>query len=98
MAIGLQSVSKPAPRWFRITKKLINNITTFTIGILLLIGYGSDSLTLLIIKLSQSFIMDTLDTFISNGEVYAQAETQTVKLETTLTKVDATENKEVENL
>lgn len=92
MPIGKSSINKPAPRWFRITKKLINNITNFTIGILLITGHGEGSLVMLIIKLSQSFVMETLDTFMSNGEVYALENTQTETVTVTQTKVDATED------
>lgn len=67
----LQSIHKPAPRWFRIVKKLLNNTVTFVIAILMLFGHRADDTILLIIKLSQSFLMEQLDTFMSNGEVYA---------------------------
>lgn len=40
-------------------------------GILLVTGHTDGSTVMLIIKLSQSFIMDQLDTFMANGEVYA---------------------------
>lgn len=71
------NINKPAPRWFRITKKILSNLINLTMGVLLLLGYGDSSLVLLIIKLGQSFLMDTLDTFLSNGEVYAREDTVT---------------------
>lgn len=60
----------PAPRWFRITKVILSNTMDFIIGVLLLMGKSDDTI-LLIIKLSQSFIMQQLEVFLSNGEVYA---------------------------
>lgn len=65
------SINRPAPRWFRVTKKLINLTTNFTIGVLMLTGRRADDEILLIIKLAQSFTMDVLDELMSNGEVYA---------------------------
>jgi hypothetical protein len=78
MAIGIKSVHRPAPRWFRIFKKVLNNIINFGIAILLILGYANESTLMLIIKLSQSFIMEQLDTFMSNGEVYATEDTVSV--------------------
>ncbi len=82
--MALSNMNKPAPKWFRITKRITNYTINFVIGIMLILGYQNDSLTLLIIKLSQSFIMEVLDTFMTNGEVYAKPET--ISLE--VTKVD----------
>lgn len=64
-------MNRPAPRWFRISKRLINNTSTFSIAILMLMGHRADDTTLLIIKLSLSFLVEQLETFLSNGEVYA---------------------------
>lgn len=86
MAIGLDSRNKPAPRWFRITKKLLSNTINFTMALLLLLGYTDSSLLMLVIKLSQSFVMDQLETLMSNGEVYAQA--NTLEVLATVTKTD----------
>ena len=88
--LGLQSVGKPSPRWFRITKKLVNNLTNFAIALLMIVGHRADDITLLIIKLAQSFVMDTLDTLMSNGEVYAVADTESIEVKATVTSVDAT--------
>ena len=79
--MAIESLHKPAPRWFRITKRVLNNTINFVMALLLLMGYGAESFTLLVIKLSQSFIMEQLDTFMSNGEVYAVANTVTVSTE-----------------
>lgn len=82
--------SKPAPRWFRIGKKLLSNTVNFSCAILLLCGYTSESLLLLVIKLSESFVMDQLDTLMANGEVYAKPDTQSIEI--TTTTVDTTKN------
>lgn len=63
--------STPAPKWFRVTKKIISNGTNLTLAILAMRGYADSSPTLLVIKLVQSFVVDTLDSFLGNGEIYA---------------------------
>lgn len=95
MAIGMNSLNKPAPRWLRISKKLISNTINFAMAILLLLGYTDSSLVMLIIKLSQSFIMDQLETFMSNGEVYAEQNTTTVSA--TFSKVAAPGDADLQN-
>lgn len=66
-----ESIKRPPPRWFRITKKVTSYTTNFVIGILMINGHRADDIILLEIKLAQSFAMDVLDEFMSNGEVYA---------------------------
>lgn len=95
MAIGINSMYKPAPKWFRIAKKIINITTTFVIALLMSFGHRSDDIVLLIIKLSQSFVMEILDTFMSNGEVYAQEDTTTVTA--TFSKVAAPSDEQLKN-
>jgi len=73
--IGLKNVKQPAPRWFRITKKLVAWGTNLTLAICM-VYLPEDSKTLLVIKLVQSSVMELLDSVLANGEVYAQAETE----------------------
>lgn len=95
MALGIQSINKPAPRWYRITKKMVNLLTNATITILMIEGRRADDGVLLIIKLAQSFAMDTLDTFMSNGEVYAKEDT--VEVSATFKTVAAPKDDELQN-
>lgn len=66
----VQNSNKPAPRWFRITKKMLSNTSTFVLAVLVVIN-KTDEKTMLIIKLCESFILEQLDTLLSNGTVYA---------------------------
>jgi len=65
------NINKPAPRWFRLTKKILSLTINTVISLLLIMGYTSESVTLLVIKLAESYLMNLLDTLLSNGEVYA---------------------------
>lgn len=72
--MGMFSTSntvKPAPKWFRITKKIWSNTENLVIGILLVTGHTDSSLPLLVFKLCSSFLKDTLESVMSNGEEYA---------------------------
>ena len=67
----LDGYKKPAPRWFRLTKKILSLTLNTVITALLILGYTNDSLILLFIKLGESYLMNLFDTLLSNGEVYA---------------------------
>ena len=88
--IKKDSYKKPAPRWFRLTKK-ISALTINTVMVFLLaIGYGSESMIMLLIKLGESYLMNLLDTILSNGEVYAIEDTKTETVTLTQSTVDTT--------
>lgn len=70
--INRTSYKKPAPRWFRLTKKILSLTLNTVITGLLILGYTNDSLILLFIKLGESYLMNLLDTLLSNGEIYSQ--------------------------
>ena len=66
-------LNKPAPKWYRITKKIWSNAENLFIGIWLATGHVQDSPTLLVFKLVSSFVKDNLDTIlVSDSEEYAQ--------------------------
>jgi len=95
MAIVKDGYKKPAPRWFRLTKK-ISALTMNTVMLCLLaMGYSGESMVMLLIKIGESYLMNLLDTILSNGEVYATEDTKTesVTLTKTETVVDATDEK-----
>jgi len=61
---------RPAPRWFRIFKKVWTNTENTVIALLLIKGYTSEAPLLLIIKLISSYILVNLDTILVNGQRY----------------------------
>ncbi len=71
----MASFNKPAPKWYRVTKKIWSNTENFVIALLLMTGHSAESLGFLIFKLSSSFIKDNLDTLlVSDSEDYAPKE------------------------
>lgn len=67
----MNALNQPAPKWYRITKKVWSNTENLVIAILLICGYTDSSLALLIFKVSSSFVKDTLDTImVSDSETY----------------------------
>ncbi len=91
MAI-VDNLKKPAPRWLRIADGIIGDSEDFVLGIWLLTGHVADAPTMLIYKLASSFIRRQLKRIVSNGEVYAKADTITeeVSATKTTTVVDTT--------
>lgn len=71
MPIKRNSYKKPAPRWFRLTKKIVSLTLNTVILVLLALGYSSESVLMLLIKIGESYLGNLFDTILSNGEVYA---------------------------
>ncbi len=69
----LSNINKPAPRWYRITKKIWATAENIFMGIWLLTGHMQDSLTMLIFKLCSSQLKDLLESIMYNGQEYAPA-------------------------
>lgn len=65
------SINRPAPRWYRVVKKIWSNGENLFIGIWLVTGHTQDSMVLLIFKLCSSFVKDTLDSVLVDGTEYA---------------------------
>lgn len=80
--------NKPAPRWYRITKKIWSNTENLVLAILLIYGHGEGSFQLIIFKISSSFLKENLDTLLSNGEEYAPAGTVQTLANVTNTPVE----------
>lgn len=72
--IGLDSIGKPAPKWFRKFKKIWTNTENASIVILLAMGYSSESLLILGIKTGTSWFLENLETILSNGEEYIKTD------------------------
>jgi hypothetical protein len=60
---------KPAPRWFRKFKKIFTN-TENAVLTLLVIKFPADSPIFLIIKIGSSWLLETMETVLANGEEY----------------------------
>lgn len=67
---GFSQANVPAPVWFRKGKKIFSNLENFVIAILMFSGYASDSMVLLIIKLSSNFLLENIEILLGNGQAY----------------------------
>ena len=61
MNISTDNINKPSPVLFKKIKRAISLTVTFGCGIMFALGYTDESLTMLIIKLSESFLMNLVD-------------------------------------
>lgn len=59
-----ERAKRPAPKWFRILNKVWGQVENFIIALLLLFGYGNESFTMLIVKLTSSFLREFLNTIL----------------------------------
>lgn len=66
MTISRKNANKPAPAWFRKTKKAISFLSDAAIIILLASGFSDDSLIILIIRVGISAVMNTIEIFLSD--------------------------------
>lgn len=57
----MNPLNKPAPKWFRITKKVWALTENTVILILLATGHTDSSLTMVIYKIASSYIKEVLD-------------------------------------
>lgn len=65
-----QSVNKPAPRWFRKTKRALTLLADTACIILLSMGYSEDSLLMLVLRVGLSGVLQSFEIILSNGEEY----------------------------
>ena len=63
MKLSVNNIDKPSPVWFSKLKRAVSLTVTFGCALLLALGYTDQSLALIIIKLSESFLMNMLDIF-----------------------------------
>lgn len=89
--ISKSNMSKPAPRWLRITDGIIGDSEDVVLAILLIKGYTADAPALLMYKLISSFVRRQLARFISNGEEYAPSGTTQTLANVTNTPVETKE-------
>lgn len=90
MAIGLKSVNRPAPKWYRIADGIIGDAEDLVLTIMMLNGWAADAPSLLMYKIVSSFVRRQLKRFISNGEVYATEDTVSATLTQTVTATTVT--------
>lgn len=74
--VSRKNVEKPAPRWFRLTKKIVYLITasSLTTGTLSRLGVSSEDQLLIVGWLVMG--CEILNIILANGEVYAPAQNQ----------------------
>ena len=80
------NLNKPAPRWLRIADGVIGDLEDVVLTIMLMKGYTADAPNMVIYKVASSFARRQLKRIVSNGEVYAKADT----IEKTVTAVETT--------
>jgi hypothetical protein len=68
----MNPLNQPAPKWYRITKKVWSNAENLFIGVWLATGHMQDAPAMLVFKVCSSFVKDTLDSIlVSDTETYA---------------------------
>ena len=68
MNLSVNNINKPSPTLFKKVKRAISLTVTFGCAVMLALGYTDQSLTLIIIKLSESFLMNMLDLFAGESD------------------------------
>lgn len=69
----MNSLSQPSPKWYRITKKVWALTENTVILLLLATGHTDSSLTMIIYKISSSYLKEVLDAvMVSDKEEYAK--------------------------
>lgn len=69
MNLAASNINKPSPALFRKIKRAISLTVTFGCGIMLSLGYTDQSLIMLIVKLSESFVMNMIDLFAADDVI-----------------------------
>ena len=68
--VSVNNANKPAPKWFRKSKKALSILSDTTVVILLAMGHSESSLLMLILRIGLSGALEALETMLANGEVY----------------------------
>ena len=68
--LSRKNLNKPAPRWFRRTKKAVTNLCDTAVIMLLAMGYADNSFAMLCIRTGVSGVLSAAEAFIANGEEY----------------------------
>lgn len=65
MTISRKNFDRPAPRWFRKTKKSITILSDSAVVMLLAMGYGENSMAMLIARVAVSGVLNSIEAFIA---------------------------------
>ncbi|NCT92956.1 MAG: hypothetical protein GXC72_00905 [Chitinophagaceae bacterium] len=68
----IENTKKPAPRWFRKTKRAAEMLSDTAIVMLISMGYAENSLVMLWLRVGLSGILNTLEMVLANGEEYTK--------------------------
>lgn len=73
---SINNANKPAPKWFRKTKRALTMLSDSAIVMLLARGYTENSVVMLWIRVGLSGVLNTLEVVLANGEEYAPSNQQ----------------------
>lgn len=69
-SLSTTNLSKPAPRWFRKTKRAVTVLADTAVIMLLATGHQENSIIMLWCRVGISGILTALESFLANGEDY----------------------------
>jgi hypothetical protein len=70
LTASITNVNKPAPRWFRKTKKALTMLADTACVMLLAMGHQENSLIMLWCRVGLSGVLQSLEALLANGEEY----------------------------
>jgi hypothetical protein len=70
--IKLSNGSKPAPRWFRKTKRALTILADTAVIMMLSMGFAENSFIMLWCRVGLSGVLMALETILANGEDYVE--------------------------
>lgn len=73
ITISTNNANKPAPKWFRKTKKALTLLADTACVMLLALGYQENSLVMLWCRVGLSGVLQSLEVLLANGEEYTQS-------------------------
>lgn len=74
-----ENAGKPAPRWFRKTKRAVTVLADTAVIMLLATGHAQNSIIMLWCRVGISGVLTALETLLANGEDYVFTIPQTPK-------------------
>jgi hypothetical protein len=63
--MNVSNSGRQAPKWYRKFKKIFTNTENTAIVVLMMMGYGADSMTILLLKVGTSYVLENLDTLLA---------------------------------
>jgi cytochrome c oxidase assembly protein Cox11 len=74
VTISPNNIHRPAPRWFRKTKKALTLLSDTACVMLLALGHADNSLLMLICRIGISGVLQSVEALLANGEEYVNVE------------------------